>query len=123
MSNRDGSARPRSVRQYIGEGKLIANFGVGITILRSMHFKYRYEVTNTPGVLTDATAEINDVDSDECTTGRRGGKTSPAGGRCWRPTPHVVSQVTGKTLGIVGMSDWHQIGATGSSWFWYASAV
>ena len=63
------------------------------------------EVTNTPGVLTDATAEIAMMlilmSARRAGEGERHLRAGEWSG--WRPTHMLSSQVTGKTLGIVGM--------------------
>ena len=86
--------------------KLLANFGVGynhIDIDAAM--KAGIKVTNTPGVLTDATAEI--ALTLLLTSARRTGEGERhvRSGEWvgWRPTHMLSTQVTGKTLGIVGM--------------------
>ena len=86
--------------------RLIANFGVGynhidVAAARSAGVR----VTNTPGVLTEATAEIalslllaSARRTSEGERHLRGGEWTG-----WRPTHMLSTQVTGKTLGIVGM--------------------
>ena len=86
--------------------KLLANFGVGfnhidLTAAAAMGIA----VTNTPGVLTHATAEI--ALTLMLMSARRAGEGERhlrAGDwEGWRPTQMLSTQVTGKTLGIVGM--------------------
>ena len=86
--------------------KLLANFGVGfnhidIEAAREAGIK----VSNTPGVLTDATAEI--ALTLLLTSARRTGEgerhVRSGAWVGWRPTHMLSTQVTGKTLGIVGM--------------------
>ena len=86
--------------------RLIANFGVGfnhIDIKAAQALGIR--VTNTPGVLTDATAEI--ALTLLLTVARRtseGERHLRSGDWIgWRPTHMLSTEVTGKTLGIVGM--------------------
>ena len=86
--------------------KLIANFGVGYNhIALSAAKKAGISITNTPGVLTDATAEIAMMlilmsarRAGEAERHLRAGQWSG-----WRPTHMLSTQVTGKTLGIIGM--------------------
>ena len=86
--------------------KLLANFGVGFNhIDMAAASRAGIAVTNTPGVLTDATAEI--ALTLMLSSARRAGE----GERLvrsghwdgWHPTHMLSTQVTGKTLGIVGM--------------------
>ena len=86
--------------------KLIANFGVGYNHIALDALKGTgIEVTNTPGVLTDATAEIAMMlilmSARRAGEGERHLRAREWSG--WRPTHMLSSQVTGKTLGIVGM--------------------
>ena len=86
--------------------KLIANFGVGYNHIALDVLKGTgIEVTNTPGVLTDATAEIAMMlilmSARRAGEGERHLRAGEWSG--WRPTHMLSSQVTGKTLGIVGM--------------------
>ncbi|MGC9975640.1 MAG: NAD(P)-dependent oxidoreductase, partial [Syntrophales bacterium] len=86
--------------------KMIAQFGVGynnIDVLAAT--KLGIPVSNTPGVLTDATAELafalilaisrRLVEGDRMT---REGRF-----RWWAPMLFLGSEVTGKTLGVIGM--------------------
>ena len=86
--------------------KMIAQFGVGynnIDVLAAT--KLGIPVSNTPGVLTDATAELafalilaisrRLVEGDRIT---REGRF-----RWWAPMLFLGSEVTGKTLGVIGM--------------------
>ena len=86
--------------------KMIANFGVGFNnIDLKAATKRSILVSNTPGVLTDATADTTFalilatarrvVEGDKKT---RGGEF-----RFWAPFHFLGQQVTGKTLGIIGM--------------------
>jgi len=86
--------------------KLIANFGAGTDHIdvAAAHVK-GITVTNTPGVLTEDTADLNMalilavprrlVESDRIT--RAGGFTG------WTPTATLGHRVRGKKLGILGM--------------------
>ena len=86
--------------------KVIANFSVGVDHVDLQAAKTRgIVVTNTPDVLSDATAEIamllmlgaarRAAEGDRLIRSRQW--------RQWSPAFMVGSQVTGKTLGIVGM--------------------
>ncbi len=85
--------------------RLIANFGVGFNHIDLDAARAAgIAVTNTPGVLTDATADL--AMTLLLMTARRAGEGERelrAGAWSgWRPTHLVGTQVTGKTLGIVG---------------------
>lgn len=86
--------------------KLLANFGVGVNHinLQAAHAA-GIAVTNTPGVLTDATAEIALTlmlaSARRTAEGERELRRGDWQG--WRPTHMLSTQVTGKTLGVVGM--------------------
>jgi glyoxylate reductase len=86
--------------------KMIAQFGVGYNNIDvAAATKLGIPVSNTPGVLTDATAELafalilaisrRLVEGDRMT---REGRF-----RCWAPMLFLGREVTGKTLGVVGM--------------------
>jgi glyoxylate reductase len=86
--------------------KMIAQFGVGYNNIDvTAATKRGIPVSNTPGVLTDATAELafalilaisrRLVEGDRMT---REGRF-----RCWAPMLFLGREVTGKTLGIIGM--------------------
>jgi len=86
--------------------KMIAQFGVGYNNIDvTAATKRGIPVSNTPGVLTDATAETafalilaisrRLVEGDRMT---REGRF-----RCWAPMLFLGREVTGKTLGIIGM--------------------
>ncbi|TYO88228.1 2-hydroxyacid dehydrogenase [Oceanicella actignis] len=86
--------------------RLLANFAVGYN-----HIDIRAAqaagvvVTNTPGVLTDATADIALtlllMVARRAAEGER--LVRSGGWRGWAPTQLLGTQVTGKTLGIIGM--------------------
>ena len=86
--------------------KMIAQFGVGYNNIDVTAATRRgIPVSNTPGVLTDATAELafalilaisrRLVEGDRMT---REGRF-----RCWAPMLFLGREVTGKTLGVIGM--------------------
>lgn len=95
----------KDVIDSIDRAKIIANYAVGYN---NIDFEYAAKkgiiVTNTPGVLTNATADLawallfsvarRIVDSDRFT---RDGKFKK-----WEPTLLLGQEVTGKTLGIIG---------------------
>ena len=86
--------------------KLLANFGVGYNhIDMQAAAAAGIQVTNTPGVLTEATAEI--AMTLLLTVARRTGEgerqVRAGAWQGWGPTHMLSTQVTGKTLGIVGM--------------------
>ncbi len=86
--------------------KVVANFGVGYNnIDAAAAAKRRIPVTNTPGVLTDATADL--AFALILALGRRlvqGDRHTRQGKfRFWAPFYFLGSGVSGKTLGIVGM--------------------
>ena len=86
--------------------RILANFGVGFNHIDLPAARdLGLTVTNTPGVLTDATADL--AMTLLLSVARRSGEGERllrAG--CWSgwsPTHLLSTQVTGKTLGIVGM--------------------
>jgi len=86
--------------------RLLANFGVGFNHIDLAAAADRnIQVTNTPGVLTDATAEIAltlmMMSARRTAEGERHVRAGEWDG--WRPTHMLSTQVTGKTLGLVGM--------------------
>ncbi|MBA3260780.1 MAG: D-glycerate dehydrogenase [Gemmatimonadales bacterium] len=93
------SAEPRRAR-------LLANFGVGFNHIDVEAAKARgLAVSNTPDVLTDATADL--AMTLLLMVARRAGEGERhlrAGAWTgWRPTHMMGTQVSGKTLGLVGM--------------------
>ena len=85
--------------------RLLANFGVGHNHIDIAAAEARgLAVTNTPGVLTDATADL--AMTLMLMVARRAGEGERhlrAGDWAgWRPTHMIGRQVTGKTLGIIG---------------------
>jgi lactate dehydrogenase-like 2-hydroxyacid dehydrogenase len=93
------SAEPR-------RAKIVANFGVGFNNIDVEAAKSRgVAVSNTPDVLTDATADLA-ITLLLMVARRTGeGERHLRGGHWtgWRPTHMMATHVTGKTLGLVGM--------------------
>jgi lactate dehydrogenase-like 2-hydroxyacid dehydrogenase len=86
--------------------KLIANFGVGYNHIDLAAARAKgIAVTNTPGVLTDCTADLAMTLMLMAARRAGEGERHVRGGAWegWRPTHMVGTRVTGKTLGIVGM--------------------
>lgn len=86
--------------------KIIANFGVGFNHIDVNAAKARgLAVSNTPDVLTDATADT--AMTLLLMVARRAGEgerhVRARAWTGWRPTHMLGTQVTGKTLGLVGM--------------------
>lgn len=86
--------------------RLLANFGVGFNHIDLYSAAASgIQVTNTPGVLTDATAEIAltlmMMSARRAGEGERLVRSGAWDG--WRPTHMLSTQVSGKTLGIIGM--------------------
>ena len=86
--------------------KLIANYGVGIDHIDLEAARAKgIAVSNTPDVLTDATADL--AMTLLLMAARRAGQAERelrAGRwRGWRPTHLIGSSLTGKVLGLVGM--------------------
>ncbi len=86
--------------------RLCGNFGVGYNNIDIEAAKARgIAVTNTPGVLTEATADL--AMTLLLAVARRAGEGERhlrAGQWTgWRPTHMMGAQVTGKTLGLIGM--------------------
>jgi lactate dehydrogenase-like 2-hydroxyacid dehydrogenase len=86
--------------------RLIGNFGVGFNNIDIEAAKsIGLAVTNTPEVLTDATADLA-MALLLCVARRVGeGERHLRGGKWsgWHPTHMMGSQVSGKTLGVIGM--------------------
>ena len=86
--------------------KLIANFGVGVDhVDLSAVRRAGLALTNTPDVLTDSTAEIAMalllMSARRAAEGERLVRRGDWNG--WHPTHMLSTQVTAKTLGLVGM--------------------
>ena len=89
-----------------GSGQLIANFGVGVNhIDLPAAAAAGLAVSNTPGVLTDATADLALtlmlMVSRRAGEGERELRAGEWNG--WRPTHLMGRSLCGKTLGIIGM--------------------
>ncbi|MEC8109681.1 MAG: D-glycerate dehydrogenase [Pseudomonadota bacterium] len=89
-----------------GSGQLIANFGVGVNhIDLPAAAAAGLAVSNTPGVLTDATADLALtlmlMVSRRAGEGERELRAGEWHG--WRPTHLMGRSLCGKTLGIIGM--------------------
>ncbi len=85
--------------------KILGNFGVGFNHIDIAAAKEKgVTVTNTPGVLTDCTADIAMLLL--LSVARRGGEgereVRAGAWTGWRPTHLVGTKVTGKTVGIIG---------------------
>ncbi len=86
--------------------RLLANFGVGFNHIDIEAAKQRgIAVSNTPDVLTDATADIAMTLLLAVTRRAGEGERHLRAGAWtgWRPTHMLGTQVSGKTLGLVGM--------------------
>ncbi|MCG7519386.1 D-glycerate dehydrogenase [Ruegeria sp. Ofav3-42] len=86
--------------------KLLANFGVGYNHIDVAAARAAgVEVTNTPGAVTDATADI--AMTLLLSTARRAGEgerlVRTGDWQGWHPTQMLGHHVTGKRVGIVGM--------------------
>ena len=86
--------------------RMLANFGVGFNHIDTGAAKSRgLAVSNTPEVLTEATADI--AMTLLLMVSRRTGEgerhVRAGGWTGWRPTHMLGTQVSGKTLGLVGM--------------------
>lgn len=86
--------------------RILGNFGVGFNHIDVEAAKAAgIAVTNTPGVLTDATADLALTLLLMCARRAGEGERELRSGKWsgWRPTHLCGTQVAGKTLGIVGM--------------------
>jgi glyoxylate reductase len=85
--------------------RIVANYAVGVDNLDLSEMKKRgITATNTPGVLTEATADLSmALMLDACRNVTRGDRLVREGKwEGWSPTLLVGPRVTGATLGIVG---------------------
>ena len=88
-----------------GTLRLLANFGAGINhVDLDAARALGIAVTNTPGVLTDDTADLTLLLLLAVARRAREGETEVRTGRWdgWRPTHLLGTRVTGATLGLVG---------------------
>ncbi len=86
--------------------RLIGNFGVGYNNIDTEAAKKRgLVVTNTPEVLTDATADLAMTLLLSVARRTGEGERHVRNGEWtgWRPTHMMGTQVTGKTLGVIGL--------------------
>lgn len=88
------------------KARLIANFGVGFNHIDIAAARDRgLTITNTPGALTDCTADLAMtlllMAARRAGEGERHIRNGEWTG--WRPTHMMGTKVTGKTLGIIGM--------------------
>ena len=86
--------------------RLLANFGVGYNHIDVAAAKAAgVAVTNTPGAVTDATADIAmTLILMSCRRAAEGERLVRAGDwKGWHPTQMLGQHVSGKTIGIVGM--------------------
>jgi lactate dehydrogenase-like 2-hydroxyacid dehydrogenase len=86
--------------------KIVANYGVGFNNVDTAAAKqHGVVVTNTPDVLTDETADtaiaLLLMAARRLPEGERMVRAGQWTG--WRPTQHLGTKVTGKTLGILGL--------------------
>ena len=86
--------------------KIVANYGVGFNNVDvAAAKKHGVVVTNTPEVLTDETADtaiaLLLMAARRLPSGERMLRAGKWTG--WRPTQHLGTKVTGKTLGILGL--------------------
>ena len=86
--------------------KIVANYGVGFNNVDVVAAKkHGVVVTNTPEVLTDETADtaiaLLLMAARRLSSGERMLRSGKWTG--WRPTQHLGTKVTGKTLGIIGL--------------------
>jgi lactate dehydrogenase-like 2-hydroxyacid dehydrogenase len=86
--------------------RIVANYGVGYNNIDiAAAKKNNIVVTNTPDVLTDDTADLAIalllMTARRLGTGEREIRAGEWTG--WRPTHHLGTRVTGKTLGILGL--------------------
>src|SRR5690606_30163131 len=86
--------------------RMIANFGVGVDHIALQAAEARgLKVSNTPGVLTDDTADITLILMLNAMRRTTEGERLLRAGKWpgWSPTWHLGQAVRGKTLGIIGM--------------------
>lgn len=97
---------PAVVQRLPGSVRIVANFSVGVDHCNLEAFKARdIVVTNTPDVLSDATAEIAILLMLGAARRAGEGERMMRDGtwKDWSPAFMVGTSVTGKRLGIIGM--------------------
>jgi len=102
------------IEQLPASVRIIANFSVGVDHVDLDAARQRgIVVTNTPDVLSDATAEIALLLTLGAARRASEGERLVRSGewRDWSPSFMVGTQVTGKTVGIVGMGRVGQVAA------------
>lgn len=100
-----GSAIQAAVARGM-RAKILANFGVGVNHIDVTAAKAAgLAVSNTPGAVTDATADIAmTLMLSACRRAGEGERMVRAGHwGGWAPTQMLGQHVTGKTVGIIGM--------------------
>ncbi|MEM9145498.1 MAG: D-glycerate dehydrogenase [Pseudomonadota bacterium] len=96
----------QDVLEHPARAKMLGNFGVGFNHIDTEAAKSAgLVVTNTPGVLTDATADIALTLMLNTMRRTHEGETMLRAGEWtgWRPTQLMGTSPQGKTLGIIGM--------------------
>lgn len=99
---------PLGAEAFVGPNrcKLLANFGVGYNHIDvDAATAAGVRVSNTPGSVTDATADVAVMLMLMAARGASGAEATLRRGdwQGWHPTQFLGHQVTGKTLGIIGM--------------------
>ena len=94
-----------TIKQLPDSIKIISNFAVGFGNIDLVAAKNRgIAVTNTPDVLTDATAEIGVLlILGACRRASEGIERAKEGGWIWSSDLLIGKQLTGTRLGILGM--------------------
>lgn len=101
-----GDAFPAQVFEAAPRCRILANFGVGFNHIDAVAARAAgVEVTNTPGAVTDATADIAmTLILMTCRRAGEGERMVRAGQwPGWHPTQLLGMHVGGKTIGIIGM--------------------
>jgi gluconate 2-dehydrogenase len=101
-----GDAFSAAVFDETPRAKILANFGVGYNHIDAPAARaVGVEVTNTPGAVTDATADTAMMlILMTCRRAGEGERMVRAGKwQGWQPTEFLGLHVTGKTLGVIGM--------------------
>ncbi len=101
-----GDVFPADVFEGKPRCRILANFGVGFNHIDAAAARAAgVEVTNTPGAVTDATADIAmTLMLMTCRRAGEGERMVRAGNwPGWHPTQLLGMHVSGKTLGVIGM--------------------